>query len=1055
MENNPRKKLFICLTCGSRSVHGAKRLISRHCKCKRKDDAQHLVIDKATPNVNDTIVSHDGVDNTTHGSDAFGGGNDHCWASNDDNNDNRQFELKSDDMDVRQLFSDESEWPPSSAKYFIRENNRAGDGMRGLVYNSLVDSRRNTNFGDLRDDEMHYHLHIANIHHGMHQSKSKDVCEMTGHVVSQEIEKREMEVSAMRDSFQNSIREVLCDHTKNNPELSSMMKEIEKLVDEKMEKYHVSTNDQQKINHPTKFSEIRTSYVEGPNSILKNLPMPDVSILHGCAHIPAKQIINHLLALGIDRLTFLAGVGTDWINDDGEYECQYINEAHDLVKKMMKEDPNISNNTRVHIIKVWSDGFEAHQIKANNDFNSLQLFTITLKAPKGKGTRRHTLPFALCFKKKNHHDIFIQLLTEVRELEAVTMRYCGKDKCFHPTIIIMYLISEDYPERCQNTCTAQLGIFTHRWGYSCLYDDNMTPSCKACEFNRITNVLQNNDVYPMEKCGNCLDWWSPCRNNVHINADRYPIAPGETLDKLHSFPSVKLSFQMLNNSVDSLQDWYRQSTLDKTITSRETQSLSKKAKDYLQMLGFSPQLVSGLVMDIAAGVDAQSSESYPNLWIIFKQLNIELKKFGTMPMHMCALGIEKALLSYTKILVNRRNKVQNELWHDLTNSMQQSQKAINSISIDWCLTMSFSGKENQSLGTANWKSDHYLAFTRLSLFHLGPLDTKINLPEDKVAVFKAFKRVRVLWFCTMSSFFAEEKVSSERIDNLVKLFLSACREWWSLSSDELSGVECDDCVAVDEDDITTTNKKKRKRATPVGDSTQIKKKKKKKEPFFIAGSNFLSLLNAYDMINYHGDMRDTWEGGDESYIQNIKRELTTMRHTDQFLVTILRKLLCTAVFSELNENNPHSNRKKYARTQNFKVYRNSQYPNPQTILEKNDIVIGVIDRHEKMMLCVEDAGGGGITLHPLAFDDDDGHWCYNLWYSKTTLGPDVLKCKDRKELLKIISDIFMVLRPINIEVVESSSMTNRRTVICRSWKIRHESGKLMLPVPHKDILLMD
>ena len=92
---------------------------------------------------------------------------------------------------------------------------------------------------------------------------------------------------------------------------------------------------------------------------------------------------------------------------------------------MMDEELNISKEARVVIVRVWSDGFEAHQIKGQNDINNLQLFTLTLRAHKGRGTGQHTMPFALCFKKSNHHAIFIQLLKEVRELFAVKLRYWG------------------------------------------------------------------------------------------------------------------------------------------------------------------------------------------------------------------------------------------------------------------------------------------------------------------------------------------------------------------------------------------------------------------------------------------------------------------------------------------------------------------------------------------------------------------------------------------------------------------------------------------------------
>ena len=92
------------------------------------------------------------------------------------------------------------------------------------------------------------------------------------------------------------------------------------------------------------------------------------------------------------------------------------------------------------------------------------------------------------------------------------------------------------------------------------------------------------------------------------------------------------------------------------------------------------------------------------------------------------------------------------------------------------MTMSFSGKDPQALGTSNWQSDHYLAYTRLSLFHFGGLDGEISIPEGKKALFDASKRVRVVWFCLMSSIFADNCADSSRVDDLVKLFLQSCRE---------------------------------------------------------------------------------------------------------------------------------------------------------------------------------------------------------------------------------------------------------------------------------------
>ena len=112
--------------------------------------------------------------------DAFDGGGP-CWGGNDLDT---SSECGGDtdapgamrDFEIRNLFlNDEKEWPISSANYFLRDYHRTGDGNRGLVYNSLIDANRNTDFGALKDREMHYHLHIAKIHHSTHQSTSKDV----------------------------------------------------------------------------------------------------------------------------------------------------------------------------------------------------------------------------------------------------------------------------------------------------------------------------------------------------------------------------------------------------------------------------------------------------------------------------------------------------------------------------------------------------------------------------------------------------------------------------------------------------------------------------------------------------------------------------------------------------------------------------------------------------------------------------------------------------------------------------------------------------------------
>ena len=146
------------------------------------------------------------------------------------------------------------------------------------------------------------------------------------------------------------------------------------------------------------------------------------------------------------------------------------------------------------------------------------------------------------------------------------------------------------------------------------------------------------------------------------------------------------------------------------------------------------------------------------------ELDVEVRNFGSVPMHMCALGCEKKLISKTSMIANRALKEESAMWKSLNTSMKKSEGAISNLSVQWCLAMSYSGKKDvHNLGTANWLSDHYLGFTRLSLYHFSPLDGSINLPEGKKKVLAAFRKMRVLWFCLMSNMLAEELVPVKKL----------------------------------------------------------------------------------------------------------------------------------------------------------------------------------------------------------------------------------------------------------------------------------------------------
>ena len=109
------------------------------------------------------------------------------------------------------------------------------------------------------------------------------------------------------------------------------------------------------------------------------------------------------------------------------------------------------------------------------------------------------------------------------------------------------------------------------------------------------------------------------------------------------------------------------------------------------------------------------------------------------------------------------------------------------------------------------------------------------------------------------------------------------------------------------------------------------------------------------MIEESGSMRKCFEGENERYIQNIKREISTMKHTEQYLQTILNKLLRMNVLNLFNKNNPITQTKNYARTSNLRIYKKGlKYSMVEDVFSHEDIVSGVISKAGNL-LCFEES----------------------------------------------------------------------------------------------------
>ena len=151
------------------------------------------------------------------------------------------------------------------------------------------------------------------------------------------------------------------------------------------------------------------------------------------------------------------------------------------------------------------------------------------------------------------------------------------------------------------------------------------------------------------------------------------------------------------------------------------------------------------------------------------------------------------------------------------------------------------------------------------------------------------------WFCFISHIFAEEKVPTETINVLVRLFLSSCRRFWMLEERNHANQSTDGSTS----SKNSMSGKKRK----LDDG----KLKKQSIPFYVSKAKFFSLLNIGDTIEQSGTMRNCWKVKMRVAFKMSRgrvREISTMKHNEKYLKTILSKILRTDVLASFNKDNP-------------------------------------------------------------------------------------------------------------------------------------------------------
>jgi hypothetical protein len=87
-----------------------------------------------------------------------------------------------DYVNLNDILGNQNKWPSASSRFFIQDHKNEGGGLRGLVFNSVIDSKINNDFSSLTVNKMIFHLHIAVIHYRLPSTKSINIITMMMHL---------------------------------------------------------------------------------------------------------------------------------------------------------------------------------------------------------------------------------------------------------------------------------------------------------------------------------------------------------------------------------------------------------------------------------------------------------------------------------------------------------------------------------------------------------------------------------------------------------------------------------------------------------------------------------------------------------------------------------------------------------------------------------------------------------------------------------------------------------------------------------------------------------
>jgi len=750
---------------------------------------------------------------------------------------------------------------------------------------------------------------------------------------------------------------------------------------------------------PGNINDINRFYSSSKHSIFQNLPTPSVHIKSGHAYISLTSLIDHFLANKLPMHFMTCDEDVSLIQ--GITSCKEASK----MRQSVRDDSDDNLHPMILYINLWSDDFEPNVYRKNR--KSIWIKTVTICPPPDKTTSpMYTYVLAIGRKIDNHDVIHSMHYQELQELSKCTYRYCAIVDKNIPVVVRILTISADRPERSAiNHVLGHNGTTTRRWLYSAYINQDKLPSCRHCLKLRILNINStNSSLNSSHKCRTCGDW-DYDSTSVHLcesfphnyptkQHEESPQAPtGRPINNnssVNGLYSVKLEYKWLKQGCQfSFHNVYH------GVWTKAT------AQVYNQSIGINKSFSTKIIQNASKLKEEHPNHQNPASTLEFPPnwcMNINLYQCIDTPMHLLFQGIMKSIIEMSTNLLKKYKK--NSSFAQNVSPLMQKIKAIQ---CEFCKLETFNGNDKTTLG--GWIAENYLGFSRVMICILSQACKLLSEVNGMMGLIE-FEFCIQACFCFIARLMTKNHVSTQEIDDYIKLFLTSLHYLESVS-----GI------------------------------------RENKQFIWYDKANFLSILNLPQQIDQFGKIHNYWEGTCERYIQYVKPFLKSVRDSESYLKLQLSNLQNSHVLNNIVQGFEDNRKPTYERHKSVIIYQSLELC--EQSMQASDILLGIIiPTNDNESICCLCRNNGAIGLYRLLLEDDFGGYKYSLWYTTISIEQQpYTTIKSTQELDKYKHEFCL-----GIPEMTSSTESTAYTFISKNWTCRKQNGKFLLPTISKRIL---